>query len=69
MKIRKIYFYVMLIAGAGIVIYTQSTNSEGPYILIIGFCLLMAGLFGIYSSIKGPKPDFDPYAVQNDEEE
>ena len=69
MRIRKFYYYIMLLIGAALVIYTQSSPQEDPYVLIIGFCLLMAGLFGVYSSIKGSKPDYDPYAVQNDEEE
>ena len=59
----------MLVAGAAIVVYAQNDANKHLYILIIGFCMLMAGLFGVYSSIKTPKPNMDPYAVQNEEEE
>lgn len=69
MKIRKVYYYLMLIAGAALVIYIQSSSEQQYFMLILGFCLLMAGLYGIYSSIKEPKPEFDPFAVKNDEEE
>ena len=69
MKIKKIYYYLMLISGAAMVIYFQGSDEKRFILIILGFCLLMAGLYGIYSSIKNPKPEFDPFAVQNDEEE
>ncbi len=59
----------MLITGASLVIYLQSSGLEHLFLLIIGFSLLMGGLFGIYSSITNAKPNLDPFAVQNEEEE
>ena len=69
MKFNRKISYVFLLIGAAAVIFTLSTSETYPYIQIIGFGLLMMGLFGVYSSIKTPKPNMDPYAVQNEEEE
>ncbi|MBT8257086.1 MAG: hypothetical protein KJO49_01335 [Bacteroidia bacterium] len=69
MRLKRVFYYIFILFGAAIVIYTQNDGNEHLYLLIIGFCLLMAGLFGVYSLIKTPKPDIDPFAVQNEEEE
>ena len=67
MKRRSLY-YIALFTGAFIVIYTQNDIRSNWLFLILGFALLMLGLFGIYSGIPKEKPDYDPFAVKEEEE-
>ena len=69
MKKKRALNYLMLLIGSILILYAQDDTVNNWPVLILGFVLLMGGLFGVYSNITGSKLEHDPYKVQNDEEE
>ena len=69
MKSKRIIYYLCLLAGAVILIIAQDRVRENWPVLIVGFALLMVGLFGVNRGISGQKPELDPYRVQEEKEE
>ena len=67
MKQKRPIFYLMLLAGAAILLFAQDDVRDQWPILILGIALLMGGLFGINSGIKGEKPEQS--FIQSEEEE
>lgn len=65
---RKSAYYIALFLGALIVIYAQNDVRSNWILLIVGFALLMGGLFAIYRGIPKDKPPYDPFAIQEEEE-
>ncbi|MBT8252584.1 MAG: hypothetical protein HKN00_05550 [Flavobacteriaceae bacterium] len=67
MKTRS-YYYIALFIGAFIIIYAQNDVKSNWLLLILGFALLMTGLFGVYRGIPKDKPEYDPFSVKEEEE-
>ncbi|MBT8272007.1 MAG: hypothetical protein KJO25_08185 [Bacteroidia bacterium] len=65
---RRSFYYMALFIGAFIVIYAQNDVRSNWLLLILGFGLLMLGLFGVYRGIPKKKPGYDPFAIQEEEE-
>jgi uncharacterized membrane protein len=54
--------------GSGVLIYNEISPNSDVMLSIIGLTLLVTGLYLISRGI-GDRPDYDPYAVQSEEEE
>ena len=60
--------YLLFLIGIILLIYTEVQSNSNPLISVVGLSFLCIGLYMISKGI-GKKPDYDPYAVQSDEEE
>lgn len=60
--------YISICLGAGVLVYNEISPSDDSILSIVGLILLVFGLYLLSKGI-GDNPDYDPYAVQSDEEE
>ena len=65
---KKRLQYTCILLGSGVLIYNEISPNSDVMLSIIGLTLLITGLYLISRGI-GDRPDYDPYAVQSEEEE
>jgi len=60
--------YLAFILGVILLIYAELFSNSNTLISVVGLFFLVVGLYMISKGI-GEKPEYNPYAVQSDEEE
>ncbi|WP_233265924.1 hypothetical protein [Formosa sp. L2A11] len=66
MKSSQTLNYILIIFGILIAMYAKVDNAENPYLLILGICSLLFGVFKISQTIPSKK-DKDDNFINEDE--